>query len=75
MWPSAAYAAAVADRLRANGRRNFSSIVSYYGGHGVAAVLPLLPLATSGVGFAQLAEAEARTAAWFRLLALLQRLR
>jgi BAAT / Acyl-CoA thioester hydrolase C terminal len=79
LWPSAGYASAIADRLRARGRRNFASIVSPYGGHGVAAVIPFLPLATTNARFAflgdQNADARARTAAWFRLRAMLERLR
>jgi dienelactone hydrolase len=77
VWPSASYASAIADRLRAHARRGFASIVSSYGGHGVAAVIPFLPLATSWPGHAlfgdQNADARARTTAWPRLLALLDR--
>jgi dienelactone hydrolase len=79
VWPAAGYASAIADRLRAHGRRNFASIVYPYAGHGVAAVIPFLPLATTSTRFALLgdqnADARVRTAAWFRLRAMLERLR
>jgi dienelactone hydrolase len=78
VWPSGDFVEAIADRLRARGKRNFASVVHPEAGHAVAAKLPLLPLATfsssgrSAGGFPQ-ADAAARTRAWAVLLGMLER--
>jgi dienelactone hydrolase len=78
---SAYAASAIAERRKQHGRPETEAIVRDDAGHGVTAVVPYLPLATEfPVGTVTLvsggtrrADSMARTAAWPRLLALLER--
>ena len=78
VWPAGDFVQAIADRLRARGKRNFASVLAAHAGHAVAAKLPLLPLATfsasgwSAGGFPA-PDAVARTRAWAVLLGMLER--
>jgi dienelactone hydrolase len=84
LWPSAGYTAAIVDRLRANDRSDFGTVVYRRAGHGAGATIPYLPLPTtyctpsgscSNLGGDTTADARARTTAWFRLREILARLR
>jgi nucleolar protein 56 len=80
-WPAGSYARALADRLRARGKRDFSSLVYSGAGHAIVAAFPYLPLPTlseiggSAAGGDPQSDARGRTHSWRQLLRLLERLR
>ena len=79
VWPAAYASSAIVERRRAHGRTDTEEVVSEDAGHGVGAVLPYLPGPTEvqvgdltfALGGTPKADALARTAAWRKLLALL----
>jgi dienelactone hydrolase len=81
VWPSAAYAAASTERARAHGKTGVTTLIYRRAGHALGAKVPYLPLATVFVlngrgldaGGETVADARARTDAWFKLLGLLDR--
>ena len=75
VWPAASYSAAIARRLERHRRADATELVFPDAGHGVVAAIPYLPLAIRNEDFAETrkADALARTAAWPRVLALLER--
>lgn len=74
VWPAPSYAAAIADRLRAAGKRDFSSLIYPAAGHAVVATVPYVPSPTEVPG-GTVADARARTDSWFKLLNFLARTR
>jgi dienelactone hydrolase len=81
LWPSYSYAVAIVDRLRAHGRKDYTSLVYYQAGHEAGGVpnfpvgnVFLSPRGLLNLGGSLSGDVHARADSWPKLLAFLKRL-